>query len=158
MAVVYQRRMSDIDPVELARALVKRPSITPADEGALDIVEAALSALGFKCVRLPFEGDGAEPVDNLYARYGSAAPHFCFAGHTDVVPPGPEDAWTTPPFAADYTFNTMQLDPGARSRLETHYYEAGHMMYVHRPSLDQLRKDLAAYYDRALTEAGGGSK
>ncbi|MCA9294105.1 MAG: hypothetical protein KDA20_09855 [Phycisphaerales bacterium] len=64
----------------------------------------------------------------------------------------------TPPFAADYTFNTMQLDPGARSRLETHYYEAGHMMYVHRPSLDQLRKDLAAYYDRALTEAGGGSK
>lgn len=101
IAVVYQRRMSDIDPVELARALVKRPSITPADEGALDIVEAALSALGFKCVRLPFEGDGAEPVDNLYARYGSAAPHFCFAGHTDVVPPGPEDAWTTPPFAAE---------------------------------------------------------
>lgn len=60
----------------------------------------------------------------------------------------------TPPFAADYTFNTMQLDPGARSRLETHYYEAGHMMYLHRPSLDQLRRDLSAYYDRALTEAG----
>ncbi len=60
----------------------------------------------------------------------------------------------TPPFASDYTFNTMQLGESARSRFETHYYEAGHMMYLHKPSLEQLRRDLEAFYDRALTEAG----
>ena len=92
--------MSEIDPVELARALIRRPSITPADEGALDIVETALAALGFSCSRLPFEQEGAERVDNLYARWGEESPNLCFAGHTDVVPPGPEDAWTVPPFEA----------------------------------------------------------
>ena len=59
----------------------------------------------------------------------------------------------TPPFAADFTFNTMQLEPDAQSRYETHYYESGHMMYIHKPSLEQLRKDLAAFYDRTLSEA-----
>lgn len=93
--------MSDIDPIELARSLVRRPSVTPADEGALDIVEAALFALGFKCTRLRFEEAGTAPVDNLYARWGSNAPNFCFAGHTDVVPAGDEAAWSAPPFHAE---------------------------------------------------------
>ncbi|MAW78757.1 MAG: succinyl-diaminopimelate desuccinylase [Parvularcula sp.] len=83
------------DPVEIARALIRRPSVTPADEGALDILQEALSALGFRATRLPFED-----VDNLYAEIGAGAPHFCFAGHTDVVPPGEADEWTSPPFDA----------------------------------------------------------
>jgi succinyl-diaminopimelate desuccinylase len=82
-----------IDPIALAQDLIRRPSVTPADAGALDVLEAALKGLGFACRRLPF-GD----VDNLYARLGEAGPNFCFAGHTDVVPPG--EGWTHAPFAA----------------------------------------------------------
>ena len=87
--------MTNLDPIDLARALIRRPSVTPADEGALDVLEAALSALGFACTRLKFE-----EVDNLYAQYGDSAPHLCFAGHTDVVPPGDASAWADPPFEA----------------------------------------------------------
>lgn len=93
--------MSEIDPVELARALIRRPSVTPADEGALDIVEAALAGLGFSCRRLPFETPDTARVDNLYARIGRTGPNLCFAGHTDVVPTGPEEAWDVPPFGAE---------------------------------------------------------
>lgn len=81
------------DPLALARKLIQAPSVTPADEGALDTLQGALESLGFACERFRFE-----EVDNLYARLGTAAPVFCFAGHTDVVPPGPEDQWTEPPF------------------------------------------------------------
>lgn len=87
--------MSEIDPIALAQDLIRRPSVTPADEGALDVLSNALSGLGFECTRLKFED-----VDNLYARYGTAAPHFCFAGHTDVVPAGDEAIWSSPPFDA----------------------------------------------------------
>jgi succinyl-diaminopimelate desuccinylase len=81
-----------IDAIALAQALIRRPSVTPADAGALDVLEAALAGLGFKCRRLPF---GA--VDNLYARLGDSGPNFCFAGQTDVVPPG--EGWRHAPFA-----------------------------------------------------------
>lgn len=87
--------MTAIDPVDMSRALIRQPSVTPADAGALDILEEALGALGFTCTRLKFED-----VDNLFARYGEARPHLCFAGHTDVVPPGDEAGWTRPPFDA----------------------------------------------------------
>lgn len=80
-----------IDPVALAQDLIRRPSVTPVDAGALDVLQAALEGLGFACTRLSF-GD----VDNLYARLGDNAPNFCFAGHTDVVPPG--DGWRHAPF------------------------------------------------------------
>jgi succinyl-diaminopimelate desuccinylase len=93
--------MSRIEPIELTRALVRRPSVTPADEGALDLVETALKALGFETHRLEFSEEGEARVDNLYARFGRGPPNFCFAGHTDVVPSGPPDAWTHPPFAAE---------------------------------------------------------
>ncbi|MBC7431363.1 MAG: succinyl-diaminopimelate desuccinylase [Rubritepida sp.] len=83
------------DPVGLARDLIRRASVTPSDDGALGVVQSALEARGFTCWRLPF-GE----VDNLFARRGTAAPHFCFAGHTDVVPPGDAAAWVHPPFAA----------------------------------------------------------
>ena len=83
-----------MDALPLAQALIRRPSVTPADAGALDVLEAVLKELGFTTHRLPF-GD----IDNLYARLGTAAPHFCFAGHTDVVPVG--EGWKEEPFAAD---------------------------------------------------------
>lgn len=86
-------------PLELARALIKRPSVTPRDEGAMDVLQAALTHLGFTCHRLTFADEGAPPIENLYARLGTSAPHFCFAGHTDVVPVG--TGWTTEPFNAD---------------------------------------------------------
>ncbi len=86
--------------VELARALIRCPSVTPRDEGALDVLQAALEKLGFTCHRLPF-GEGAARVDNLYARRGDAAPNFCFAGHTDVVPVGAREAWSVDPFGGE---------------------------------------------------------
>ena len=84
------------DPIPLAQALIRRPSITPTDAGALDVLQRALEALGFRVQRLKF-GE----VDNLYARLGTEAPHFCFAGHTDVVPVGDAAAWSVDPFAAE---------------------------------------------------------
>jgi succinyl-diaminopimelate desuccinylase len=85
--------MIAIDPVELAQALIRRPSVTPADAGAMDVLQDALEALGFACRRMRF-GE----IENLYARRGTSSPNLCFAGHTDVVPPGEEAAWRHGPF------------------------------------------------------------
>jgi len=85
-----------IDPVELTRDLIRRPSVTPADEGAMDVLERALTALGFHCRRMPFEN-----IENLYARRGATSPNLCFAGHTDVVPTGSAAAWSSGPFEAE---------------------------------------------------------
>ena len=87
-----------IDAVAFASALIKRPSVTPADAGALDTLQHALESMGFSCKRYPF-GDREARVDNLYARLGTSAPNFCFAGHTDVVPAGDESKWAQDPFA-----------------------------------------------------------
>lgn len=89
------------EPLALAQALIRCPSVTPADAGALDVLEKALAGLGFACRRLRFEEDGTDPVDNLYARLGDAAPNFCFAGHTDVVPVGAAADWTGDPFSGE---------------------------------------------------------
>ena len=67
-------------PLALARALIRCESVTPADGGALDVLQEALQTLGFTCHRLPFEEPGTAPVDNLYARRGEGRPNFCFAG------------------------------------------------------------------------------
>ena len=85
-----------IDAVELTRDLIRRPSVTPADAGAMAIVEDTLSRLGFVCRRMKF-GE----IENLYARYGTARPNLCFAGHTDVVPVGDPQAWTQDAFGAE---------------------------------------------------------
>lgn len=87
--------------LDLARALIHRPSIAPADEGALDVLEAAVDALGFHCRRQTFEAPDYPPIDNLYARLGRGGRNFCFAGHTDVVPPGDTAAWSVDPFGAE---------------------------------------------------------
>ena len=87
-----------MDPLELSVRLIRCPSVTPAEGGALDLLEEVLGGLGFACRRLPFAAEGTAQVDNLYARFGTAAPNFCFAGHTDVVPPGEVADWTSDPF------------------------------------------------------------
>ena len=89
------------DPLALAQALIRCPSVTPEDHGALDVVEHALEQLGFTCHRLMFEEDGRTPVENLYARVGEGSPNLCFAGHTDVVPPGDRAGWRVDPFAGE---------------------------------------------------------
>ena len=94
--------MTDVvDALGLLQDLIRRPSVTPAEEGVLDVLEAVLTRLGFACTRVKFEGDGSYPVDNLFATRGSSGKHLLFAGHTDVVPPGDTAAWTHLPFAAD---------------------------------------------------------
>src|SRR5665647_2716331 len=87
------------DPVAIARDLLRCPSVTPAEGGALAFLEGVLKQAGFTVHRMTFSEPGAADVENLYARIGSTAPHLSFAGHTDVVPPGDEKAWTHPPFA-----------------------------------------------------------
>ena len=89
------------DAVSLTRDLLRCNSVTPADGGALDVVERALKSAGFTTHRVTFSEPGTADIDNLYARIGTAAPNLCFAGHTDVVPPGDEAAWTHAPFAAE---------------------------------------------------------
>ena len=83
------------DPILLAQDLIRRPSVTPADAGTMGVLRGALEQLGFACRPMPY-GD----IDNLYARLGDTGPNLCFAGHTDVVPPGDAASWSTPPFAA----------------------------------------------------------
>ena len=90
--------MNEIDAVDLSQALLRCPSITPVDAGALDILETTLNDLGFKCYRLPFSEAGTPDVDNLFARIGTNSPNFCFAGHTDVVPIGNREDWSKDPF------------------------------------------------------------
>src|SRR5215831_5039136 len=80
-------------PLELTTALIRRPSVSPEDQGCLDVLGPLFEQLGFKNERMRFG-----PVDNLWARRGSSAPVLCFAGHTDVVPTGPREEWTSDPF------------------------------------------------------------
>ncbi|MCA0433735.1 MAG: succinyl-diaminopimelate desuccinylase [Proteobacteria bacterium] len=89
------------DPVAMLQALVRCPSVTPHEGGALTCVENWLQPAGFHCERLVFQDKDTPDVDNLYARIGKSGPHLCFAGHTDVVPQGDEAIWSHPPFAAE---------------------------------------------------------
>ena len=84
-----------IDAINLTKQLIRAPSVTPADAGAMDIVEQTLAGLGFACRRMKF-GE----IENLYARFGTVGPNLCFAGHTDVVPVGDETAWSQGAFEA----------------------------------------------------------
>jgi succinyl-diaminopimelate desuccinylase len=89
------------DPVAIARDLLRCRSVTPAEGGALKFLEGTLKAAGFTVHRMTFSEPGADDVENLYARIGTASPHLMFAGHTDVVPPGDEKAWRHPPFSGE---------------------------------------------------------
>ncbi|RAI34885.1 succinyl-diaminopimelate desuccinylase [Rhodoplanes serenus] len=89
------------DPAALARDLLRCPSVTPAEGGALDLVARVLGAAGFTVERVTFSEPGFADVENLFARIGEGGPHLVFAGHTDVVPAGDAAAWTHPPFAGE---------------------------------------------------------
>jgi succinyl-diaminopimelate desuccinylase len=95
------------DPVAIARDLIRCPSVTPVEGGALAYLEGRLEGAGFAVHRVTFSEPGADDVENLYARIGTGAPHLMFAGHTDVVPPGDAAAWTHPPFAAEIADSTL---------------------------------------------------
>jgi len=89
------------DVIELTRTLVRCESVTPREAGALQLLEQTLAPLGFKCERMDFTQAGTDDVANLYARIGTSGKHFCFAGHSDVVPVGDLSSWTIGPFAAE---------------------------------------------------------
>lgn len=89
------------DVVAIAQELIRCPSVTPADGGALRLLERLLSDAGFAVHRVTFSEEGHADIENLYARIGTEAPHICFAGHTDVVPPGDEAAWSHGAFAGE---------------------------------------------------------
>jgi succinyl-diaminopimelate desuccinylase len=89
------------DPITLARDLIRCPSVTPQEAGALGVLASTLEAAGFSVHRPVFTDIDTPDVENFFARIGVGAPHLTFAGHTDVVPPGEESAWTHPPFAAE---------------------------------------------------------
>jgi succinyl-diaminopimelate desuccinylase len=99
--------MAATDALELAQALIRCPSVTPQDAGALGVLEGALKPLGFSCRRLRFEEKDLAPVDNLYAKLGTGRPNLCFAGHTDVVPPGERANWRHDPFGAQVVDGTL---------------------------------------------------
>src|SRR2546423_7960041 len=89
------------DPIALARDLIRCRSVTPAEGGALALIEKLLKSAGLAVHRITFAEPGTDPIENLYARIGTRAPHLRLAGHTDVVPPGDESKWTHPPFGAE---------------------------------------------------------
>ena len=92
--------LTSTDPVALTQALIRCESVTPADGGALGVLEAALNPMGFTCERRVFSEPGTPDIDNLYARRGHGGQNLCFAGHTDVVPVGDAAGWSAPPFGA----------------------------------------------------------
>ncbi|MBB6507902.1 succinyl-diaminopimelate desuccinylase [Rhizobium soli] len=93
--------MSAVDPIANLRDLIRCPSVTPAEGGALSALEAMLSPLGFTVERMVATEPGMPDIENLYARLGTTGPHLMFAGHTDVVPVGDEASWSHPPFSAE---------------------------------------------------------
>ena len=90
--------MPNINELKLAKELIRFPSITPRDAGAINFLRKKLKSLGFKCKILEFKDKKSKPIKNLYARLGTKQPNLCYAGHTDVVPPGNTNDWTINPF------------------------------------------------------------
>ncbi|NVD37574.1 succinyl-diaminopimelate desuccinylase [Ensifer sp. HO-A22] len=99
--------MTSTDPIANLATLIRCPSVTPAEGGALSALEAMLKPLGFTVDRVTATEAGTPDIENLYARLGSDGPHLMFAGHTDVVPVGDESAWTHGPFSADVAGGEM---------------------------------------------------
>ena len=92
--------MSNINELKLAQDLIRFPSVTPKDAGAIKFLNKKLKVLGFRTTILEFKDKKSKPIKNLYARLGNKSPNICYAGHTDVVPPGNINDWTVDPFKA----------------------------------------------------------
>ena len=88
-----------LNPLDLSRQLIRCPSVTPKDEGAIDLIDQTLTKMGFSCYQIPFSEPETETVNNLYAEFGNNGKNFCFAGHSDVVPVG--EGWSCDPFEAN---------------------------------------------------------
>jgi succinyl-diaminopimelate desuccinylase len=101
------KRNEPVDPVDLAAELIRRPSVTPKDEGTIPYLAGVLERLGFRCDIQEFAEPGTDPIVNLYARIGTKGRNLCFAGHTDVVPPGPLGSWKIAPFAGAIDGDTL---------------------------------------------------
>ena len=101
--------MQNINEIKLSKELIRIPSITPVDAGAINFLSKKLKSLGFKCKILEFRDKKSKPIKNLYARLGDKAPNFCYAGHTDVVPPGDYKDWTTHPFKPTVKKNHLMI-------------------------------------------------
>jgi succinyl-diaminopimelate desuccinylase len=127
-----------IDPIQLAQSLIRCPSVTPADAGAIGVMADALESLGFTCHRMMSSERGGPAIANLYARFGDAKPNFAFAGHSDVVPVGDAAAWGDDPFsgriengllhgrgAADMKGALAAMVAAISRYLETHGQQAG---------------------------------
>lgn len=130
--------MTTSTTLALAKNLIARPSVTPEDAGCLDHIMERLSAIGFICERMDAGG-----VANLWARRGTQAPVFCFAGHTDVVPPGPREAWSSDPFhpevrngqlygrgAADMKSSIAAMVTACEAFVATHAAHAGSIAFL----------------------------
>ena len=91
-----------INELKLAKELIRRPSVTPIDAGAINILTKNLRSLGFKCQMMNFKN-----IKNLYAKFGKSSPNFCFAGHTDVVPVGDLKSWSVNPFSGTVKNNKL---------------------------------------------------
>ena len=103
--------------LEIARALIRCPSVTPVEGGALSYLERLLGDAGFETHRVTFTAEDTPDVENLYARIGEGGPHLTFAGHTDVVPTGDENLWRFPPFSAEVAdghVTAVEYDEAAR--------------------------------------------
>ncbi len=90
--------MKNFNELQLSKDLISFPSITPVDAGAINYISKKLKQLGFNCKILEFKDKKSPLIKNLYARLGNKQPNICYAGHTDVVPPGNIDDWTVNPF------------------------------------------------------------
>ena len=90
--------MKSYNELQLAKELIKFPTVTPNDAGIINYLVKILKPIGFDCKVLEFKSKDSKKVKNLYAKLGKSSPNFCFAGHTDVVPPGNLKNWKTNPF------------------------------------------------------------
>jgi len=120
-----------LDAVALAQALIRCQSVTPAEGGALRCVEDTLTPAGFTCHRMTFSEAATPDVENLYARIGSTGPNLCFAGHTDVVPPGDIGAWSVPPFAAEIRDDILYGRGSADMKGAVACFMAAALRYLH---------------------------
>ncbi|MBI5012789.1 MAG: M20/M25/M40 family metallo-hydrolase, partial [Methylocystis sp.] len=129
--------MSDSRAVALTRELIRCPSVTPADAGALDVVENELKAVGFETHRIVFSAPGTPDIDNLFAKIGSGAPHLAFAGHTDVVPPGDPARWRFDPFAAEISDGRVYGRGASDMKGAIAAFVAAALAYVERHNVPQ---------------------
>ena len=111
--------MKIYNELQLAKELMRFQSITPIDAGTMSFLARKLRYIGFKCKILEFKSKNSKPVKNLYARLGKSSPNFCYAGHTDVVPPGNINDWSVNPFKPAVKNNKL-IGRGA-NEISKHY-------------------------------------